>query len=55
MNITKTAATTAAIGALGLGAYAIASPLLLPVGAAMVLGGGLSWLYQQAHKPSEQN
>lgn len=50
MDFIKSAAATAGIGVLGLGAYAIASPLMIPVGLGMVLAGGLSWLYQRAHE-----
>jgi hypothetical protein len=53
MDFIKSAAVTTGIGVLGLGAYAIASPLMIPVGVAMVLGGGLSWLYQRAHCEGE--
>jgi len=53
MDFIKSAAATAGIGALGIASYAIASPLMIPVGVAMVLGGGLSWLYQRAHCEGE--
>ena len=50
MNAFKSAVTTAGIGALGLGAYALASPLMIPVGAGAMFAGGLMWLYQRAHR-----
>jgi hypothetical protein len=53
MDFIKSAATTAGVGVLGIASYAIASPLMIPVGVAMVLGGGLSWLYQRAHCEGE--
>lgn len=59
MDFIKSAAATAGIGALGITSYAItqcavgiASPMLIPVGAAMVFIGGLGWLYQRAHRES---
>ena len=50
MDFIKSAVTTAGIGALGIASYAIASPLMIPMGAAMVFAGGLGWLYQRAHR-----
>ena len=50
MDFIKSAITTAGIGALGIASYAIASPVMIPVGAAMVFVGGFGWLYQRAHR-----
>lgn len=50
MDFIKSAAVTAGIGALGIASYAIASPLMIPVGVAAMFASGLMSLYQRAHR-----
>lgn len=47
MNAFKTAATTASIGALGLASYAIASPLMIPLGIGVFVIGAISQINNQ--------
>jgi hypothetical protein len=48
VDFIKSAAAATGIGALGLGAYAIASPLMVPVSVAMIFAGGLGWVYRRS-------